>query len=84
MPVGITHEKCLAKVEQLHVIRDNARRYKLHSCCIELGCRCICIRCYQNRLSMDKVVRVLIDREGVPIARAQVLQEFDSGPGRGA
>jgi hypothetical protein len=36
MAVGVTHKKCLAKVEHLHVIRDNARRYKLHSCCVEL------------------------------------------------
>jgi hypothetical protein len=44
MAVGVTHEKCLAKIEHLHVIRDSAGRYKLHSCCDELGCRCTCIR----------------------------------------
>src|SRR5271165_24761 len=82
--VRVTHEKCLAKVEHSHVIRDNARRYKLHSCCTELGRRSIYIWCQQNCLSMDKVVRVLINWKGAPITRAQVLQEFDSGPGRGA
>jgi hypothetical protein len=44
MAVGVTHEKCLAKVEHLHVIRDNAGRYKLHSCGTEWECCSIGIR----------------------------------------
>ena len=84
MAVRITHEKCFAKVELFQVMHDYTRRYKLHSCCAELGrCR-IHIWCHQNRLSMDKIVRVLINRERAPIARAQIFQEFDSWPGRGA
>src|SRR5205807_9262957 len=78
MAVRITHEKCFAKVELFQVMHDYTRRYKLHSCCAELGrCR-IHIWCHQNRLSMDKIVRVLINRERAPIARDRKSTRLNS------
>src|SRR5215831_14398147 len=77
VPIGITHQECFMWAQQSIRFGDHAGGYKLDVRGCKLFCGGQCVRSNNNRLPMSQIVGVFICGEWAPVARREILQEFD-------
>ena len=78
MAVGIAHYKSFVESQLSRLIRDHARRDKVHAAGLQLTSCSVGASSRYDGLPMNDVVGMFIRGEGPSVAGRQVVQQFNS------